>query len=237
MKRNGSWVVLACLMVLSGGVVPVTAAEEGVALALVYDTSGSMRESVRDRAGRSTPKYVIANRALTDVANRLEACSKSREAADLKVQAALFIFEGSGAKAVLPLGPFDASELKRWAAGFNNPRGDTPLGNSLAAAAKCVLDSPLSRKHVLVITDGMNTAGPQPSATLPPLLKRAEKEQAALSVHFVAFDIDAKVFDSVKKLGATVVGAANEAQLNSQLDFILRKKILLEEEEEPAPRK
>ena len=47
----------------------------------------------------------------------------------------------------------------------------------------------------------------------------------------MAFDVDAKVFDPVKKLGATVVGAADEKQLNTQLEFILQRKILLEEEE------
>jgi hypothetical protein len=43
--------------------------------------------------------------------------------------------------------------------------------------------------------------------------------------------VAAKQFDSVKKLGATVVGAADEKQLNTQLEFILQRKILLEEEE------
>ena len=38
----------------------------------------------------------------------------------------------------------------------------------------------------------------------------------------------------VKKLGATVVGASDEAQLESQLEFILQKKILLEDEEPPT---
>jgi hypothetical protein len=47
----------------------------------------------------------------------------------------------------------------------------------------------------------------------------------------VAFDVDAKLFNPLKKLGATVVGAADETQLNTQLSFILEKKILLEEEE------
>jgi hypothetical protein len=45
--------------------------------------------------------------------------------------------------------------------------------------------------------------------------------------------VAAKVFDPVKKLGATVVGAADEKQLNTQLDYILQKKILLEEEDPP----
>jgi hypothetical protein len=49
----------------------------------------------------------------------------------------------------------------------------------------------------------------------------------------VAFDVDAKVFEPVKKLGATVLPASNQQQLNTQLDFIFTKKILLEEEEAP----
>jgi hypothetical protein len=45
------------------------------------------------------------------------------------------------------------------------------------------------------------------------------------------------VFSPVKKLGATVVSAANESQLNTQLDYILQRKILLEEEEVPGKAK
>ncbi|MEI6782416.1 MAG: hypothetical protein WCQ21_16015, partial [Verrucomicrobiota bacterium] len=70
----------------------------------------------------------------------------------------------------------------------------------------------------------------------PQLKQQAEDKHATVSVHFVAFDVDAGVFDSVKKLGATVVGAADEKQLNTQLEYILKRKILLEEEE-PAPKK
>ena len=100
-------------------------------------------------------------------------------------------------------------------------------------AGQTVLNSKLARKHVLVITDGMNTVGPDPSVTMPRLKKQASDRQANLSVHFVAFDVDANVFDPLKKLGATVVGAADEKQLNTQLEFILQRKILLEDEEPP----
>ena len=65
---------------------------------------------------------------------------------------------------------------------------------------------------------------------------QAEQQHQTLSTHFVAFDVDAKVFDPVKKLGATVVGAADEKQLNTQLEFILRRQILLEDEELPVKR-
>jgi len=63
------------------------------------------------------------------------------------------------------------------------------------------------------------------------LKQQAEEKHTPVSVHFVAFDVDAKVFDSVKKLGATVFGASDEKQLNTQLEYILQRKILLEEEE------
>ena len=129
------------------------------------------------------------------------------------------------------MGPFDAGMLENFARDFSNPNGNTPLGNTLTAAVRAVLASPLSRKHVLVITDGMNTVGPAPAVVLPQLKRLAEQKGSAFSVHFVAFDVDAKVFDGVKKQGATVVGAADENQLNSQLQFILQRKILLEEEE------
>lgn len=224
---------LAALIV---GATPSFAAEpDGVAVAIIYDTSGSMRETVPGRGGQAEPKYQIANRALIAVAGQLRAYATNAPAgAPRNLHAGLFIFQGAGARAVIPLGPLDADALEKWAGGFTRPDGNTPLGNALNAAGQAVLRSPLPRKHVLVITDGMNTAGPRPEVVLPALQKRAAERGAGVSVHFVAFDVDAKVFEPVKKLGATVVGAADEQQLNAQLDYILQKKILLEDEE---PRK
>jgi hypothetical protein len=92
----------------------------------------------------------------------------------------------------------------------------------------------LSRKHILVITDGVNTTGPLPTAVLPGLKRQAELNKTTLSVHFVAFDVAATLFDPLKKLGVTVVGAADEKQLNAQLGFILQNKILLENEDPPT---
>ena len=214
---------------------PLSAADEdGVALAIVYDTSGSMKDSVRDHSGQLSPKYVIANRALLAITRQIQAfATNSATGAPRKIQCGLFTFSGAGAAEVVPFGPFDARRLQHWAAGFSNPSGGTPLGNALTTATGTVLNSPLSRKHVLVITDGNNTVGPTPAAVMPALKKRADQKQTVVSVHFVAFDVDAKVFDPVKRLGATVVSAANEAELNSQLEFIMQRKILLEEEEPP----
>jgi len=217
---------------------PAAAADEdGVAIAIVYDTSGSMNDPVKDEAGNASPKYLIANRALVAIANRIQTfATNSGSATPRKINTGLFVFQNDAPHAAIPFGPFAAAAITKWARGFSKPGGGTPLGNALSTASKAVLDSGLTRKHVLVITDGMNTVGPNPDTVLPNLKREAAQKQTGLSVHFVAFDVDAKVFVGVKRLGATVVGASNESQLNTQLEFILGKKILLEDEE-PAKQK
>jgi hypothetical protein len=220
-------VSLAAPVAQAGG-----AAEDGVALAIIYDTSGSMREPVQDENGKAAAKYIVANRALISIAHQIQTfATNSTGGAPRKLQVGLFIFSNDGAREMVKFGPFDPAALESFAKTFATPSGSTPLGNALSAASRPVLDSPLTHKHILVITDGINTAGPSPAAVLPRLKQQAAQKEMSLSVHFVAFDVDAKVFDPVKKQGATVVSAANEAQLNSQLEFILQRKILLEEEE------
>jgi hypothetical protein len=232
MRTLPSFAVITALFIGLAG--PVCAADQdGVALAIVYDTSGSMKDPVQDKAGRSAPKYVIANRALIAIAKRIQVFATNNPSGPpRKIEAGLFVFNSnSGAREAVKFGPFDADALERFARDFANPTGNTPLGNSLKTAGDAVLASPLGRKHVLVITDGQNTAGPQPAAVMPKLKQQAEAKHTSLSVHFVAFDVDAQLFGPVKKQGATVVSAADETQLNSQLEYILQRKILLEDEE------
>lgn len=209
------------------------AAEEGVALAIIYDTSGSMKEPVRDQSGKPAPKYVIANRALIAIARQVQAfATNSAGGEPRKIDAGVFVFERNSAREAVKFGRFDPEAIENFARNFSSPSGNTPLGNALTVATRAVLNSPLSRKHVLIVTDGLNTAGPKPEEVLPKLRGQA-KEKGGFSVHFVAFDVDAKVFAPVKKMDATVVSAADERQLDTQLRFILQRKILLEEEEAP----
>ncbi len=49
----------------------------GLGVAIVYDTSGSMNDRVKDSAGKSAPKFQIANRALLAAVDRLEAFHKA----------------------------------------------------------------------------------------------------------------------------------------------------------------
>lgn len=216
--------------------------QTGVAIAIVYDTSGSMLQKVRDADGKLTPKYVIAERALKAVLDRLQTVASGPERTRLPVETGLVVFQGGRdrnqrhASFAVPLGPFDPESIRTWLAQHGKPQAGTPLGEAVEVAGKAVLDSKLPRKHVLVITDGINTVGPDPVVTLPRIQELTKRHHTSASFHFVAFDVNAAEFAGVKKLGATVVGAADEKQLNSQLEFILAKKILLEDEE-PASAK
>jgi Mg-chelatase subunit ChlD len=146
----------------------------------------------------------------------------------------LYTFKGTTAAEAVKYGPFDPAALRDWVNHFAHPAGTTPLGNSIQVASRAVLGSSLSHKHIVIITDGVNTAGPKPEEVMPGILRAAAQGGGKISLHFVAFDVDAKVFAPVKRMGATVLGASDQAQLNTQLEYIFEKKILLEDEEPAA---
>jgi hypothetical protein len=94
-------------------------------------------------------------------------------------------------------------------------------------AGKLALDKTgLSRRHLLVITDGENTNGPSPEDVAAAISRRPVTEQP--SMYFVAFDIAASRFDSVRNAGGLVLEAVNAKALNDTLDTLLRGKILIE---------
>jgi hypothetical protein len=230
--RSVMWVAAFAAMTF-GLCARAAAPAEGVALAIVYDTSGSMLQQVRDRDGNMTPKHVIASRALNSVLDRLEALTSAAQGPGLLLDAGLIVFRGDTAAFAVPFGPYKAKAYRDWLATAKSQAG-TPLGEAVRMGGQAVISSSLPRKHVLIITDGINTRGPAPAGVITKLLRDAKNKESVLSLHFVAFDVEAAVFSDVRKLGATVVGAADEKQLNSQLEFILEKKILLEDEEPAA---
>ncbi len=198
-----------------------------IALAIVHDTSGSMREKVRDTGGNRSPKYEIANRALASVVARLEQFQQT-SGAGRELAAGLFVFKGENAREAVPFGRFDAAALRAWTKSFLAPDGPTPLGYAVQAAGNALRKSGAAARHVLVITDGENTAGPEPAAVMAAFKSDKESADGAILFHFIAFDVQTNAFRKVKEQGATVVAAADEKELNEQLEFILEEKILLE---------
>ena len=113
MKIILSLAVMTALVALEQGTTCRAAEEDGVALAIIYDTSGSMHDSVRDSTGRPSPKYVIANRALAAVAKQIQAFATSTAGGTpRKVEAGLFVFSGNSAREAVKFGPFDAAALE-----------------------------------------------------------------------------------------------------------------------------
>ena len=207
---------------------------DGIALAIVYDTSGSMLDQVKDGSGQMVPKYRIASRALVAITDRLQALAAATpKEKPCPIHSGLIVFDGDNATAAVKFGPFDPQTMVNWLKTFSHPQGSTPLGEAVRLAGQTVLSSNLTRKHVLILTDGVNTRGADPAAVIPRLVQSAGQRSTTISFHFVAFDVDAQAFTRVKKLGATVVAAADEKQLNTQLEFILEEKILLEAETPP----
>lgn len=202
-------------------------ADSDLAVAIVYDTSGSMKDMVAGNGGAREPKYVVANRALAAIVDKLE---KVNDAGPRKVQCGLFTFRGKGGQETVKLGPLDAPSLRKWLAGFSKPDGATPIGGAVTDATNALWKIRADSRHVLVITDGENTVGPKPDDVLPKLQDQCLKNGLVVHFHFLAFDVDAKVFGGIKQFGATLVGASDEAQLNQKLNFILEEKILLEKE-------
>ena len=202
------------------------AGDDDVAVAIVCDSSGSMKDSVKGK-GSTEPKWQIANRALLAIVARLE---KVPATGGRKIQAGLFTFAGQGAREIVKPGPLDAAAMRAAIKDLGQPTSGTPLGNAVAEATRALTKVKAGAYHVLVITDGMNTAGPAPEAVLPALQDQAIKSGTPVYFHFVAFDVDAKVFAGVKKLGTTLVSASDETQLTQKLNFILEEKILLEKD-------
>jgi transposase-like protein len=209
---------------------------EGVALGIIFDTSGSMAEPVRDSNGGVSPKYLIASRAVMAIVERLEKFATNGAAGGRPaLQVGLYAFDNGTAKTAVRLGCFDPTALRTWVKNFRSPGGATPLGETLELAMGDLAKSPLEHKHLLVVTDGVNTRGPDPAAVLRRVQRAARPGAETPGVHFVGSDVAAKVFAPLKKLGATVVEAADEKELRAQLEFILEEKILLEKEDPKKP--
>ena len=202
-------------------------AKEGIAAAIVIDVSGSMDEEVEGENGREERKIEIARRAARDLVEQFARYADDHR--DEPVLLGIYEFsERSGkddCRPVMAMAPPDRGRADR-ALSSLRARGGTPIGNAMIFAKRELDATGLTRRHLLLVTDGENTAGFSPDRVALALSRRPEAERPSL--YFVAFDIEASRFQPVKDAGALVLGAANARDLNSTLDSLLRGNILLE---------
>lgn len=200
---------------------------EGLAAAILIDVSGSMDDEVRGESGREEEKIEIARRAARDLVEQFARYAEDHR--DEPVLLGLYEFSERSnlpdCRAVIPMGPPDRERAERALASMR-ARGGTPIGNAMIIAKRELDATGLSRRHLLVVTDGENTDGFDPDAVTAAISRRPEGERP--SIYFVAFDIEARRFEKVRDAGALLLGASNARELNSTLDSLLRGQILIE---------
>jgi Mg-chelatase subunit ChlD len=209
---------------------PAGAAEtskEGLAAAIVIDVSGSMNDKVTDRNGQREEKIAIARRAALDLVGQFASYAGDHQ--DEAVQLGVFEFSrrrgDPDCRTVVAMGPPDRARAATAINGLTAD-GGTPIGQAMITAKRALDATGLSRRHLLLVTDGENTDGVKPDLVAAAINKRPEAERPA--IYFVAFDVEASRFSSVRDAGALILSAANATELNDTLDALLRGKILVE---------
>jgi hypothetical protein len=201
---------------------------DGIAVAILVDTSGSMRDPVTDANGALEKKIVIAGRAVVDTVRRFS--EFARKYPDRPLVLGVYEFSTRGGvpscRKVIDLGPPDESAAAA-AVRTMRPEGDTPIGDAMIEAKRDLDATGLSRRHILVVSDGMNNRGYSPGVVAMAMGQQPEGSREG--IYFIAFDVAESVFNAVKDAGGLVLAAASETDLRQTIDFILTGKILAEQ--------
>jgi hypothetical protein len=198
-----------------------------VAIAVIYDSSGSMSSSVANANGNREAKYTIANRALESIYRKFDSFSKSLAEKNQELYVEFIRFNGHGSIAtVIPLKKFSLDEFIKTCS-ISDVNGGTPLGQAIMSAAKDLMESRAKKVHILLITDGRNSVGRSPEGAI----KTIKDNGVFIPSYFITFDVADGVFNDVKKMGGFVLSANNEKELNDRLNYVVEEKIMLEKEE------
>ncbi len=198
-----------------------TEVEEGLgaAVAILIDTSGSMRDKA---AGDARPKFVVARDALEAMLDATDAFVAKRPEFPIKI--GIYSF-ASSVRILRPIQPYDRAAIAAALHDLPGPGGGTAIGDAMRAARPDLYHAGVFRKYILVVTDGENTTGRSPDDIAREIWRKSE---GAVQVYFVAFDTAPDKFAFLKEVGGDVFGAGTGAELRQALDGIYQGKILAE---------
>ena len=201
----------------------------GAAVAILIDTSGSMREKA---AGDPRPKYQVAQEAIEAMLDATDAFVAKRP--DFPVKIGIYSFSSS-VRTLRPIAAYNRTAVRDALNVLPRPGGGTAIGEAMRQARPDLYRSGVFRKYLLVVTDGDNTSGQNPDSVAREIFS---KSQGAVQVYFVAFDTTPQKFSFLKDVGGDVIGAGTGEELRKALDGIYQGKILAEApdagEREPA---
>ena len=191
----------------------------GTAIAIIYDTSGSMIEPTLTADNKAEPKFRVANGALKHIIDKIDAFAKT-----YPVEATLITFQGTPA----PLGKWNRTPFDKWVDNFKSPDGNTPLGEAIKTASATLRKSQMAKKHLVILTDGKANGYYHPETILHENKERDGKN--APQAYLIAFDTNAAQFSPIKQEGAIILSATGKT-LDTGLSTLFNEKILLENEE------
>jgi Mg-chelatase subunit ChlD len=192
----------------------------GAAVAILIDTSGSMKAPAPEGDGR--PKFEVAREALEAMLDATDAFTAKRP--DFPIKIGVYSFS-SHVRQLQPIAPYNRDELRRTLASVPRPGGGTAIGEALAAARPDLYRAGVFRKYLLVVTDGENTSGRAPDQVVREIFA---KSGGAVQTYFVAFDTSPGAFGFLKDAGGDVIGAGTGDELRKALDGIYQGRILAE---------
>jgi hypothetical protein len=195
-----------------------------VGVVILIDTSGSMKDPVPDKDGKRRPKNELANEALTEILRQTADWTGGHPDKPLNLAISTF---ADYSHPVLLMGQFDNASAQAAVKAVPSPAGGTGIGRALRDAWDALKPVQCERQYILCITDGQNTAGPHPRDVVPAIHKESDGK---VEIHFIAFDVDGKLFDFATPYNGHVESAANKEQLDAELTKIFQKRILLEQQ-------
>jgi Mg-chelatase subunit ChlD len=195
--------------------------EEGIgaSVAILVDTSGSMRETA---PGDSRAKSLVAREALEAMLDATDAFVAKRP--DFPVKIGIYSFSSS-VFTQLPIQPYNRAAVKGALDALPRPGGGTAIGAAMREARPDLYRAGTFRKYILVVTDGENTSGRSPESVGREIWQKSE---GAVQMYFVAFDTSPEKFSFLKETGGDVLGAGGAVDLRKALDGIYQGKILAE---------
>ncbi len=206
--------------------------QDGIAAAILLDTSGSMQDPVQGSDKKPKPKIRVAQDALLHVLRQFSAFARKHP--EKKLLVGIYDFSARtgqpSCRQVVKLGPPDLAAAQDSIKSMM-PSGATPIGDAMIAAKRDLEATGLTHQHILVITDGESNRGYLPGDVTKVIAEEPEPHRAG--IYFIAFDIGAEAFNPVRDAGGLVLPADSEQQLTDTLNFILTGKILVEQPPPP----
>jgi len=201
----------------------------GAAVAILVDTSGSMRGLVPND---KRSKDVIARESLEAMLDATDAFVAKRP--DFPIKVGLYSFS-SNVRKLAPIEAYDRARLRDALEHLPKPGGGTAIGEALSVARPDLYRAGVFRKYLLVVTDGDNTSGRSPDDVAREIWRKSD---GGVQVYFVAFDTTPEKFAFLKDVGGDVFAAGTGDELRKALDGVYQGKILAEApaagEREPA---